>query len=141
MPWDLNDPYRAILGDEDDPEAVGIFGPRKLDQYSAEERAQKAMAAQAAHRARVQAREKVQPESDGIYRPPFPRGEDESLTDYGFRLHQALEARNRDELASCVINKTPFRVSSSPTAPLFCSDGCYKKAIKADEKAHRKKKR
>lgn len=135
MATDINDPYRQIFATDTDPEAARIYGPRKLDQFSAEERAQKAMADRAAHRAQ----EKAQPESDGIYRPPFPRGEDELLTDYGFRLHEALTALNRDDLAACVVGKEQFRVSSSPVAPLFCSDRCYKKAIKSDQKEHRKR--
>jgi len=38
VPYDINDPYRQLFATEGDPDAERLFGPRVLDQYTAEER-------------------------------------------------------------------------------------------------------
>lgn len=132
MPWDINDPYRAILGDDDDPEAVGIFGPRKLDQYTAEERAQKAMAVQAAHRAKVKEQQQ-EAEQEGVYRAPFPPLEDELPTDYAERLAIAATEEDRGKWSKCLHCKEQFKIGVGCRGPVLCSDRCLTRSRKADK--------
>jgi hypothetical protein len=139
---DNGNPFEQLLrsgGDPDDEALADLLYPSS-PWPTAREREETARAEQEERRKKFEA-EAQREQEGGIYRAPFPQEDGEGRTAYGYRLYQALSERDMTRLAECVVDKRQFRVGKSKTAPLFCGDYCYSKAIKADKKENRKRKR